>query len=71
MNVDRPLSARDRRVVDTTALVSLSHDVPDNPLLDYTFSLGFSNTTNDQPDASPGFPSSQFCFKAAAAATRP
>jgi hemoglobin/transferrin/lactoferrin receptor protein len=53
----------DRRVVDTTALLSFSDDVPDNPLLDYTISLGFSNTTNEQSDANPGFPSPSVLFQ--------
>jgi hemoglobin/transferrin/lactoferrin receptor protein len=53
----------DRRVVDTTALLSFSDDVPDNPLLDYTFSLGFSDTTNDQTNANPGFPSTSVLFQ--------
>ena len=53
----------DRRVVDTTALLSFSDDVPDNPLLDYTFSLGFSNTTNEQSDSKPGFPTTSILFQ--------
>ncbi len=53
----------DRRVVDTTALLSFSDDVPDNPLLDYTISLGFSNTTNEQSDTNPGFPSTSILFQ--------
>ena len=53
----------DRRVVDTTALLSFSDDVPDNPLLDYTISLGLSNTTNEQSNASPGFPSTSVLFQ--------
>jgi hemoglobin/transferrin/lactoferrin receptor protein len=53
----------DRTVVDTTALLSFSDDVPDNPLLDYTFSLGVSDTTNDQTNANPGFPSSSVLFQ--------
>ena len=53
----------DRRVVDTTALLSFSDDVPDNPLLDYTISLGFSNTTNEQSDTTPGFPTTSILFQ--------
>ncbi|NJS39163.1 MAG: TonB-dependent receptor [Rhodobacteraceae bacterium] len=53
----------DRRVVDTTALLSFSDDVPDNPLLDYTISLGISNTTNEQSDANPGFPTTSILFQ--------
>lgn len=53
----------DRRVVDTTALLSFSDDVPDNPLLDYTISLGFSNTTNEQSNSNPGFPSPSVLFQ--------
>lgn len=53
----------DRRVVDTTALLSFSDDVPDNPLLDYTISLGFSDTTTEQTDSNPGFPSTSVLFQ--------
>lgn len=53
----------DRRVVDTTALLSLAHDVPDNPWLDYTISLGFSDTTNQQKDTNPGFPTTSILFQ--------
>ena len=53
----------DRKVVDTTALVSLADTVPDNPLLDYTISLGFSNTTNEQSNSEPGFPSTSVLFQ--------
>jgi hemoglobin/transferrin/lactoferrin receptor protein len=53
----------DRTVVDTTVLLSFEDTVPDNPLLDYTLSLGFSNTTNEQSDTSPGFPTTSILFQ--------
>ena len=53
----------DRDVADTTVTVSLTDDVSDNALLDYTVSLGFSNTTNEQAGAVPGFPTSSILFQ--------
>ena len=53
----------DRRVVDTTALLSFSDDVPESAFWDYTVSLGFSDTTNEQSNTNPGFPSTSVLFQ--------
>jgi hemoglobin/transferrin/lactoferrin receptor protein len=53
----------DREVVDTTVLFSFADTVPDNPLLDYTVTLGYSNTTNEQSDTAPGFPTTSVLFQ--------
>jgi hemoglobin/transferrin/lactoferrin receptor protein len=53
----------DRHVTDTTATLSFSHDVPENDLLDYSVTLGFSDTTNEQSDTNPGFPTDSILFQ--------
>jgi hypothetical protein len=57
----KPASARSAKLTGTWSIPppcsAFFDDVPDNPLLDYTFSLGFSHTTNEQAGSNPGFPS--------------
>ena len=52
----------DRKVVDTTATLSFANPVADSDLLDYTLTLGFSDTTNEQLNSQPGFPSTSPLF---------
>lgn len=52
----------DRKVVDTTSTFSYHNPVLDSDWLDYTVTLGFSDTTNDQSDAQPGFPTTSPLF---------
>jgi hemoglobin/transferrin/lactoferrin receptor protein len=53
----------DRHVTDTTAQISFANEVPDSDFWNYTVSLGYSDTTNEQSNTDPGFPTPSVLFE--------